>query len=480
MKSKLTLTFFLLLSSLGLYGQDMHLRLELPDVEIVLDPSSPPQLLREGVPLVWERDTLNALLGFLGRAEYEQGLDYLREGESELIALLESGDPEGQLRNRAVVGGVTLGVRSSQTSAALLFLIGHIYLALENYQAAETAFLGALVPMPDYVRVHESLGFLYLRNKQFDRAQVHMARAAQLGMHSAQLFGGLGYLNFQLGHFWGAASAYQEATVMEPDNQLWNKGLLYSLIQTYQSQAAMSLVEQMLEQDPDDETLWLYRSRTALQAGEQEVALSSLETAIRLGDDSVANLQVCATLHMQIGSIGRAVALLQAGFAQGLDFVFLEQGMGWLEQQGEWEYLEQVVSAVRENRAELDPLQNSRLLVREAKLALHGGDEAFARRALQEAVELDPGNGLGLMTLAELHHQARDYHRAELLFQRASAYDLYRANALISLAQVAVDQDNFKRALQILRDVMREFPDRIELRRNIETLENLVLLEDEN
>jgi Tfp pilus assembly protein PilF len=89
---------------------------------------------------------------------------------------------------------------------------------------------------------------------------------------------------------------------------------------------------------------------------------------------------------------------------------------------------------------------------------------------------LDPSNAYALMTLAGIHGNKRNYNRAELLYQRASAYGLYRENALISLAQIALDQEDFERALRILRDMQKEFPHRTDLNRNIESLENLVLL----
>ena len=60
------------------------------------------------------------------------------------------------------------------------------------------------------------------------------------------------------------------------------------------------------------------------------------------------------------------------------------------------------------------------------------------------------------------------------------AFDGWRENALISLAQVAIDQNNYERALQVLNDVVRSNPTRSDLRRNIESLENLVLLQTDN
>jgi tetratricopeptide (TPR) repeat protein len=95
--------------------------------------------------------------------------------------------------------------------------------------------------------------------------------------------------------------------------------------------------------------------------------------------------------------------------------------------------------------------------------------------SLQEALDLDASNADALMALGAAYQDERDYTRAELMFERASAFDLHRENALVSLAQLAIDQQNFERALALLRDVVRGNPARTDLQRNVDVLENLVL-----
>jgi tetratricopeptide (TPR) repeat protein len=202
-----------------------------------------------------------------------------------------------------------------------------------------------------------------------------------------------------------------------------------------------------------------------------------LETAIRLGDDSVANKQVAATLHLERGSLARAVALLKSASAEDLDFQFIDQALAWLGYEDEWDYFRELVAAADARGATLDDLQRSSLLTRRAALQLHDGTRRAAIATLQEAVELDASNAEALMALAQAYRDERDYNRAELLFQRASAFGLYRENALISLAQLAIDQQNFERALTLLRDVVSRNPARTDLQRNVDVLENLVLAE---
>jgi tetratricopeptide (TPR) repeat protein len=264
---------------------------------------------------------------------------------------------------------------------------------------------------------------------------------------------------------------------MEHDNTNWQRGLLHALTETDQHQAGRALVEQMLQQEPDNPDLWVYRSHLALLADRRTVALASVETAIRLGDDSVANLQACATLHMESGSIARAVELLESAYRQGMDFALVDQALAWLVHNGEWDHFANLLAAVGAGREALTDPEQSKLLTREASLQMRGGETQGASAALQRAVDLDPLNAEALMALAGIYHNERDYNRAELLFQRASAFDAYRANALLSLAQLAIDQDNFARALELLRAVLNSDPSRTDLQRNIDSLENLVLLQ---
>jgi len=221
--------------------------------------------------------------------------------------------------------------------------------------------------------------------------------------------------------------------------------------------------------------LWLYRSYMALNVGDRALALTSLEATMRLGDNSVANKQVAAALHMERGSIARAVELLKSAPAQDLDFVFIDQALGWLNYENEWDYFRDLLTAANTRRNLLDNLQGSRLLMHVSSLQLHDGDRRAGITTLQQAIELDSSNAEALLTLGQAYRDERDLNRAELMFQRASAFDLYRENALVSLAQIAIDQQNFERALELLRDIVSRNPARTDLQRNVDVLENLVL-----
>ena len=458
------------------YAAEANLTVELPAVTLTIPRVSPPHFQREGVPYATENALATELLTLIDRQDYEGALARARQTLGPTLAVLETGDPAGLVARSAGPGRLQLPQTGAEdVSATILYLIGVTYSYLERWVPAEAALKAALVPLPDYQRVHVALGNLYTQTERWEEARAHLTRAAELGLNTAQLHASLGYINYKTKNWWGMASAYQQAVTMEPDVRDWQSALLSALNETHQYAAGLALVEQMLQSEPNDPVLWLYRSAMSLHTNERGLALASLETAMRLGDDSVANKQVAAALHMERGSIGRAVELLKSASAEDLDFQFMDQALAWLAYGSEWDYFRELLAAAEERARFLDNLEGSRLLTRRASLQLHEGNRRAAIPTLQQAVELDSSNAEALITLGQAYRDERDLNRAELMFQRASAFELYRENALVSLAQLAIDQQNFERALTLLRDVVRRNPVRTDLQRNVDVLENLVL-----
>jgi tetratricopeptide (TPR) repeat protein len=465
-----------ILLALSAHAASAQLAVELPDLVLALPSASPPHFQKEGLPYAAESEVVNDLLALIARGDYAGVVVRATEKYRAEITALEAGDPAGLVARRAGPGRLPgpVPTNGGGISATVLYLIGASYLSLERYVPAEAALKAALLALPDYLRVHESLGLLYIRTERYGDARIHLTRAAELGLNTAGLHAALGYVNVQEKNWWGVVSAYQQALTLEHDNEGWQESLLHGLSETRQYAAGLALVDQMLQQEPDDPILWLYRAHMALNADQRTAALTSLETAIRLGDDSVGNKQVCATLHMERGSLARAVELLKSA-TEDLQYDFIDQALARLSYEDEWDYFRELLAGVDARQLSLTESQRSRLLTRRAGLQLHDGNRQAAMASLQEALELDASNPDALMALGGAFRDDRDYNRAELMFQRASAFDLQRENALVSLAQLAIDQQNFERALALLREVVGSNPARTDLQRNVDVLENLLL-----
>ena len=371
-------------------------------------------------------------------------------------------------------GARGIGLPPDTISAALLYVIGHSYFSLQRYLPAETAFRLALQATPNHIRAHESLGMLYLRTERYADARTHLALAVQLGRSTAHVHSALGYVDVKTRRYSAAATDFERALVLVPDDRGALRGLLLALTETRERDKAEALVEQLLRDEPDDHDLWLYRARIALSSDERASALASLETALRLGDDSVENRRACFELQMESGNVARGVELLRGLRARELPFPLVDQALGWLANENEWDRFRELLGSV--DRAALDGVEQSRLLTRRAALAVHDGNRRAAGTALEEALALDPSNADALMALGQTYRTDRDYGRAELVLRRASDYPATRENALVARAEVAIDQENFDGALMLLRNVVDSNPARADLKRNIDLLENVQLL----
>ena len=483
----------------------------------------PKQLLPEGIADVGEQSLIIELTPLLAAGDYEAALARIRLNYGPELVLLEAGDIDGFRATRMPSGGggalrpppgargrdaPSMGFTMDRSavplanspgpltdtgrqgganttrasnmagpdtiSASILYVIGHSYFSLQRYRPAETAFKLVFDALPNHVRAHESLAMLYLRTERYADARVHLARLAELGRNTAHVHSATGYLEQKTRRYSAAANAFQKALVLEPDNRTALRGLLHALSETREYAKAKVLVEQLLQDEPNDPALWLHRAQITLAAGERALAVASLETARRLGDDSAANRLTCVALHMESGNVARAVDLLQGSSARGREFSLVDEALAWLANENEWDDFRGLLASV--DRAALSSVEQSRLLTRRASLSMRDGNRRAASTALQEALALDPSNADALMALGQIYRAERDFGRADLVFQRASAYGAVRENALVARANVAIDQENLDGALAHLRNAVSGNPASADLRRNIDLLEDLVLL----
>lgn len=458
------------------------LKIDLPEPEYILEFVMPPLSEREGLLLPEEQVIADMLWPLMDREEYTQAIQLLQQ---ELPGLEKLPDMEIDIERYGILRPEVKKLRGEDEnedfidplydlSPALIHVIGQIYLILEDYEKAEFFIRVAIVKLPDFIRAHQSLGLLYLLTERYEESRKHIVQAASLGGTNAALFGYLGYLGQQTGNPWGEVSAYQLALMLAFDNRQYQRGLLHGLVNARQYGSAMTLIDTLLVENTNDVELWLYRAHIALEMDQSETALTSLEVAIRLGDESYAHKQICAYLHLNGGSIARGIELLKASFIDGLDFEFVDQTLAWLVQQKQWDYAGDLIRGSRENWSQLDNIEKSRLLTHEAAIAQQNENNPEAIRTLQQAISLDPANADALINLADLYAREKSSVDAEILYERASAFENVRERALLGHAQLAIDVSDYPRAMSLLREAISHNPDRYELRENLRTLENLV------
>lgn len=372
-----------------------------------------------------------------------------------------------------------------QDSAALQQLRGQVMLSLKRYDEAERALKAALQKMPDLALAHRSLSMLYMLNKDYLQARRHLTRSIELGVADAQLYGQLAFINLNSHHPASAIAGYQQALYLEPDNSQWQQGLLYAWLNSHHFAAAQRLVEDMLEQGKhhNPSELWLLRSQIAMQQHQPQLALNSLEIALHLTPQDSANTLLAAKLHVQHGSVARAVELLNSSMSelsahnQKSVFATLEQILPWLLSQSAADKSQQKHAAAlieATQSLKLKGAEQAKLNLYRGQLALQQNQINKAKTYLTEAIEQEPLLGEALLALATVYQQQHLNQQAELYLVRASAIPGVKLQALLANAQLQIAQKNYPQALELLQQALRNDPNRRDIQKNVHELQKIV------
>ncbi len=365
-------------------------------------------------------------------------------------------------------------------SPALLQVKGQILFALKRDKQAQEYFLLALKVLPDFVRAHRSLSIIYIKQEKYSLAQKHLIKSINLGGGNAQLYGNLAYINLQLNSPWSAISGYQKAMLLQPENKQWQQGLLFSLLKSNNIQATKSLLNEMLEEQPKNISLWLQRSQLSLNSQSPLEALSSMEMALRLGDKGISNQIATAQLHLKHGSISRATTLLNSVLKQWLNqpskfdkskFSAIESAIDWLVYENHWYEAKLLLKQANKFTKNLPKLQQSRLRLHHARMP--GNSKNQIAEHFEAAIKLDPANGSALLHFAE-HLQNNDQlSKAQLIYIRVASFPSFAERAYIGHAQVYIELQNYTEAAKKLRQALELSPTRQDLLSNIKILDRL-------
>ncbi|ATD00692.1 tetratricopeptide repeat protein [Pseudoalteromonas spongiae] len=360
-------------------------------------------------------------------------------------------------------------------SPALAQAVGQIALQVKQLAHAERAFRHALSKRPDLLPSHRALAAIYLKLEDNQKAAKYLASALTLGDQDASLFAQLAYLHMQQAQPYAAIAGFRQALFLQPDSLDYKKGLLWALTQAGDVNEATVLLNQLIENTPNEADLWLHLSQIQLQQGKEKNALASIEVARRLGNNNPTNLLLIAQLHLNHGSSDAAVKLLTEIINKD-DPAHLTQivnALTVLINQNNVSQAQVLASVLEKHSTKLNFKHQSMLLTYLALLAERNGKTKTAEQYLTRAIETDASNGKALLQLGQLYQHKKQLSQANNYYVRASSLDNYKEQAWLFSAQIAIDQGQYERAITLLNNAYRENPTRRDLLANIKQLERL-------
>lgn len=169
--------------------------------------------------------------------------------------------------------------------------------------------------------------------------------------------------------------------------------------------------------------------RGYMEQGQNEVALKKFQRAIQLSPNLPIAHTAIAVLYERLGADEEAGTHYQKAADLDRKSGVMNNNYGtWLCRRG------QLKEADRRFAIALaDPFYTtpSVALGNRAACALKGGNLDVAESTLEQALMIDPGNGVALLSMAELQFQRREYFRARAFVQRYEAAQKANADSLI-------------------------------------------------
>ena len=361
---------------------------------------------------------------------------------------------------------------NTERSTGLLLITGQVYLAAKQPDNAEKALLAVLEKAPSLLRAHRTLAALYLQKKQLKKAQHHLTKAIENGVQDPQFFGQLAYINLDQGSPWSAIAGYQQALLLDPNNNQWKHGLLYALQRAGNNQAALNMVDELINETPNDKRLWLQRAQITLASNEKSKALTSMEMALRHGEKASSNLLSTAQLHLSAGSMTRATDLLIAISARNPQaFTQVNSAINWLISEGEIKQANRILRSIK-GVAKLPKPQQSQYYAALGSAQEKNNIERAVKH-FKKSLDLNPNQASVLIKLAQYYQSKQQFSRAQLYYQRAQVFPNFIKPALAGLAQIALEQAYYDKALAYLEKLKPLSSNKVNIDKNIAVLKRL-------
>lgn len=430
-----------------------------PPLKVTLTPSDPS----------WQLTINNTLIG-----PTEVLIEPTERGfAQQLQPLLEAG-------NYRQVADLFKSRDLSQDSTALNLLRAQVLLSLKEFNNAEKAYLACLKKAPNLIKAHQGLSLLYMQQAKYEQAQTHLVKNIELGQVDAQSYAQLAYIHIQHDQPWSSVAAYRQALMLEPKSRQYQQGLLFALIESGDLNQANALLKELLNQTPNDATLWLQRAQIALQLEQSKNALAALEVALKLNPKDSANQLLAAQLHLSHGSSERAVNLLKQSLKKITNPQQTEvinttmQTLAWLVSQQKWDLAKELVHSAKRITKRLPKNEQAQFAVYTAQLAMQQGHNKDALKSLNKAIKINPNLGDALLSLATIYRTQNQLSQAKLMYIRAQALPNYQLSAWLGLSQIAIDSKSYPEALKYLKKAFQENPQRQDLITNIRALETII------
>jgi tetratricopeptide (TPR) repeat protein len=349
------------------------------------------------------------------------------------------------------------------SSAALDFALGSFYFQKDKPADAEAAYRRALAKFPSFDRARANLARILIKEDRIDEALNELKEILLSGTARPSTLTMIGYTSLLKEEPVPAEMAYRQALLIDPEDSNAYSGLVKSLLMQERYREAVTLLEDLLEDDPFRSEFWFLLANARLALDEPDRAIIALECTRRLKVASDESLATLADLYLNGGYPEEALSRYREAFAGKEPSIdrMLRAGKAFIltrDPNRAEVLLKRIRDAAGGDGFDLTPDQSRELNRLEAGRSHLEGDIDGALRAYQQLLDDDPLDGEVLLALGDLAREKRDLEEAIIFYEQASRITDTRLNAFIRHAQLEVERGRYGPAVELLEKALRVKP----------------------
>jgi tetratricopeptide (TPR) repeat protein len=412
--------------------------------------------------------------GYLSGAEPIMSPEDQQFYNERLKPLLEGDSKKGVPADRKKAIPVLESRIGPKNSAQFDYLLGTILFEAGDLTNALKHFEAALAKFPDFRRAQKNLAFALVRDGKYAEAIKPLTRTIALGGGDGKVFGLLGFAYMSQGRYASADGAYRQALVFEPDNLDFKLGAVKCAVQTANYDHALALLDELIQQYPERESLWTLQANVHIQKEQPAKAVICLEMLRRLGKATPQNLFLLGDLHMSQESRELALAAYLEALEKdgGQNPAKALRPAQILVSRGAWDEAKKLFARIRSAGTTLSAEDELKLLKLESKVAMSTGAGEEAIKVLEQIIQRNPLDGEALLLAGDYYAKHDQPEKAEFRYDTASKLEGFEADAFVKHAQLLVQAQKYPQAAELLRKAQKAKP-RDNVQRYLEKVEQI-------
>ena len=342
-------------------------------------------------------------------------------------------------------------------SAAFDLALGNLYFSEERIDDALLRYNSAVEKYPEFLRGWVNIGMIHYQRQNWPQAARAFAKAVNLGDRDSQTFGLLAFALRQTGNTLGAEMAFMQAMTANPEDTNWIGGLLELYFINGRHTQSESLVRELVRLEPGKAENWMLYASLLVTLERPLEAATQLEIARQLGAVNRDSLGLLGDLYVGLGLIPEAIAAYEAipGDTENLGTARLLAYARSMINQGKLEIARGILGKIPASPDwEVAKPRTFAL----AELAVQTADWPAAQQAYEDVIQNEPLNAFALLGLGSALAEQGDIARAEFTFEHALQVPEAEHRACLELANIALVDRRFPRAVELLNRADRLEP----------------------